>query len=122
MRETLYCSFVIAMVFIAGCTSEDESGYPKNSKWIGDDSEIPAADSLFYLESRAPLFRKQFFVADSIESARLVITSAGYYNPFLNGEKIGNVILDPAWTDFSKRIYFREYDILNLLTAGENCI
>jgi alpha-L-rhamnosidase len=31
-------------------------------------------------------------------------------------------MFEPAWTDFSKRIYFSEYDITSLLQSGNNCL
>lgn len=30
--------------------------------------------------------------------------------------------MDPAWTDFSKRIYYSEYEVTALLRKGENCL
>ncbi|HZH71809.1 MAG TPA: family 78 glycoside hydrolase catalytic domain, partial [Mariniphaga sp.] len=90
--------------------------------WIGDGKPIPQHDSLFYLDDRAPLFRKEFDVTDNLKSAKLFITAAGYYYALLNGERVGQNMLDPAWTDFSKRIYYTEYDILDMLVPGNNCI
>ncbi|MDX1284020.1 MAG: family 78 glycoside hydrolase catalytic domain, partial [Draconibacterium sp.] len=39
-----------------------------------------------------------------------------------NGKPVQNNVLDPAWTDFSKRIYYSEYDISSMLINGNNCI
>ncbi|MCK0156468.1 glycoside hydrolase family 78 protein [Cellulophaga sp. F20128] len=94
----------------------------EDAKWITYDRKLPETDSLFYLTHPAPLFRKEFTPKSSISSARLLITSAGYYQATINGEPIGKNILDPAWTNFSKRIYFSEYDITAQITKNANCL
>jgi alpha-L-rhamnosidase len=31
-------------------------------------------------------------------------------------------VLDPAWTDYTKKIYYSEYDVTSLIKNGENCL
>ncbi|WP_340112578.1 family 78 glycoside hydrolase catalytic domain [Maribellus mangrovi] len=90
--------------------------------WITDTRELPKKDSLFYLDRPTPLFRKEFVLGDEIKSATLFITAAGYYKATINGQKIGKSVLDPAWTDYSKRIYYSEYDVTSSLIKGTNCL
>lgn len=97
-------------------------GITDNAQWITDTRELPTSDSLFYLDYPAPLFRKDFILKDKIEKATLFITAAGYYKATINGEPVGKNELDPGWTDFSKRIYYSEYDITSLLNKSENCL
>ncbi|MGB2435762.1 MAG: family 78 glycoside hydrolase catalytic domain, partial [Flavobacteriaceae bacterium] len=40
----------------------------------------------------------------------------------INTLELENNILDPTWTDYSKRIYYKEYDITQQLTRGINCL
>ena len=94
----------------------------KDAKWLTYDRELPKSDSLFYLARPAPIFRKEFESKDAVAEARLNITSAGYYKGTINGEAIGKNILDPAWTDYSKRIYYTEYDITKQIKEGVNCL
>lgn len=100
------------------------SGFGKTDKaqWITDNRELSASDSLFYLDYPAPLFRKDFSLKSKIEKATLFITAAGYYKASLNGAPIGKNVLDPAWTDYSKRIYYTEYDVTTAITKGANCL
>ena len=70
----------------------------------------------------SPLFRKEFVVNKKIRSASLYICGLGYYEAFLNGARIGNHVLDPAWTNFEKRSLYVTYDITSLLLRGENAI
>ena len=97
-------------------------GANNNALWIEDERELPASDSLFYLDHPSPFFRKEFNSDNAIEHAKLRITAAGYYNATINGKRIGKNVLDPAWTDFSKRIYYSEYDLTSLINDGDNCL
>jgi alpha-L-rhamnosidase len=107
---------------LSGCNP----GMPQNdfgdARWIGVPEHQFSNDSLLFGKNPAPLLRKEFSAADEIISATLYITAAGYYNAFLNGEKIGKNYLDPAWTDYSKRIYYTSYDVTPRIRRGDNCI
>ena len=92
------------------------------AKWLEEDRPLPTSDSLFYDPRPAPIFRKEFQVTAEVDSAILYITAAGYYKATVNGDTIGENVLDPAWTDYTKRIYFTEYDVSNHLKTGENSI
>ena len=93
-----------------------------NAQWLSDIRALPEYDSLFYLDHPAPLFRREFKPEHPIEIAKLYITAAGYYNASINGEPIGKNVLDPAWTDFSKRVFYTEYDLTSMITEGDNCL
>lgn len=117
----------ICVLAICSCQSDRESvalslGVDDHAFWIEDGIALPESDSLFYLEHPAPLFRKTFKTDKAIKSASLSITAAGYYKASINGNGIEKNVLDPAWTDFSKRIYYTEYDVTSLLQEGDNCL
>jgi alpha-L-rhamnosidase len=93
-----------------------------NASWISTQEELPGIDSLLYEEHPSPIFRKEFTAEKDIRSATLYITSAGYYRATLNGDRIGKNYLDPAWTNFEKRVYYSEYDLTSEVQEGINCI
>jgi len=103
-------------------TENVKFGTDDSAQWITYARELPVSDSLFYLDNPAPLFRKEFATDNEVEKAKLFITAAGYYKASINGAPVGKNELDPAWTDFSKRVYFSEYDVTLLLNDGENCL
>lgn len=119
---------IVVCLFSVACTrsknSVEELPFYNNTKahWITDDMELPGNDSLFYLDNPAPVFRKEFEAKKLIDSAKLIITAAGYYKATINGKAVGKNELDPAWTDFSKRIYYSEYDVTSLINKGVNCL
>jgi alpha-L-rhamnosidase len=94
----------------------------QQAHWITDGREWPVADSLMYGEFPAPLFRKDFSVKENLKSATLYITAAGYYSASINGKPIGENYLDPAWTNYSKRVYYSEFTITSDMKTGKNCI
>jgi len=115
-------------VFLSTCQSNQEKTQrnvftePTKAEWITDSRPLPEYDSLFYSDQPAPLFRKEFIAGNNLNSAKLYITAAGYYKVSVNGKTIEDNVLDPAWTDFSKTIYYQEYDVTSLLSEGENCL
>ncbi len=98
--------------------------FPKDwqGRWISDGQPLPEKDEAFYLEDPAPLFRKAFHVEKKITRARLYITGLGYYEVRLNGTRVGDLVLDPGWTDYNDRIYYSTYDVSGLLKEGENAL
>jgi alpha-L-rhamnosidase len=71
---------------------------------------------------QSPLFRKEFSVTKKVKSASLYICGLGYYEAFLNGEKVGDHVLDPAWTNFEQRSFYVTYDVTSQVKEGGNAI
>ncbi len=117
------------LLMIGGCIciswreKDPKSENLDQNKWISNCSSVLTDDASMYANHPAPLFRREFVVdAAKIRKATLYITAAGYYKATLNGERIGDIYLDPAWTTFSKRIYYTEYDLTASLKKGANCL
>ena len=66
------------------------------------------------------LLRKEFSADKKIKKSRVYISGLGYYELYINGDKIGNHVLDPAWTDFDQKIYYSVYDVKESLKKGKN--
>jgi len=69
-----------------------------------------------------PHLRRKFMVHKPVASARLYVTALGLYEARLNGTRIGDAVLTPGWTDYSKRIPYQTYDVADLLRQGENVL
>ncbi len=75
------------------------------------------------IASEASLLRKDFKLTAAIQSARLTVTALGAYRAFLNGKPVASQnLLDPGFTDFSKRVLYQTYDVTSMLTRGDNTI
>lgn len=73
-------------------------------------------------ETTGPLLRKAFTLSKPVKKARLYISGIGYYEARLNGQKVGDYVLDPGWTDYDKTILYSTFDITHLLRIEENTI
>jgi alpha-L-rhamnosidase len=72
----------------------------------------------------ASLFRHTFKAQDSkkVVKAKLHSTAAGYYEVYLNGQRVSDRIMDPGQTDFDKRILYNTDEVSNFLLPGNNTI
>jgi alpha-L-rhamnosidase len=72
--------------------------------------------------AEAPLFRKTFTIGKKVARARVYISGLGYYELHINGRKVGDRVLDPAWTDYGKRVLYAAYAVEEYLKQGSNVI
>ncbi|MBQ6087810.1 MAG: family 78 glycoside hydrolase catalytic domain [Bacteroidales bacterium] len=70
----------------------------------------------------APYFRKEFKVEKKVASARAYIASAGLNVLYINGKKIGDRVLDPAFTRFDERILYTTWDVTPAIRKGVNAL
>lgn len=68
----------------------------------------------------ARYLRKEFTLDDDIEKATLYISGLGLYEAYLNGEKVGDQVLAPTPTDYSKTVPYNTFDVTDYLNKGEN--
>ena len=66
----------------------------------------------------APLFRNAFNVDRKVKRARAYICGLGYYELYLNGQKVGDHLLDPGYTRYDRRALYLTYDVTDLLKSG----
>lgn len=97
-----------------GLLSDDEW----SAEWI---SAIAPPDSM-PPPRPTPMFRETFTTDRSIERARLYISGLGYYEAYLNGDKIGDHVLDPMLTHYDERVKYETYDVTDQLQSGANAL
>ena len=93
-----------------------EMGLLSQSDWKAKWIEMEG-DTLRY--SPSPHFRKEFRVGKKIASARVYVTSHGFYELHLNGKKVGDQVLTPGWTSYGKRLQYQVYDVTDMLQYRE---
>ncbi len=82
------------------------------AKWIARTNDEPR---------RSVYMRNDFSTSDNeIVKARVYVTGLGNYVLYINGERVGEDLLTPGWTDFRKRLEYQVYDVTGLLKSGEN--
>jgi len=66
--------------------------------------------------------RHNFDVSRPVKSARLYATALGVYEMFLNGQRVGEDVLTPGWTDYRQRVKYQTYDVTAQVKNGRNAI
>jgi alpha-L-rhamnosidase len=69
-----------------------------------------------------PLFAKEFTVGGPVARARLYATGLGVYEARLNGARVGDAVLEPANTDYRRRVQYATYDVTHQLRPGANVL
>ena len=78
----------------------------KEASWISLKEAAPTT---------VPVFRRQFPCEKPVRSAILEVTCDGVYEAVLNGKRVGEFILAPGWTEYSKRLQVQSYDVKEML-------
>ena len=121
-----------------GLLSKDEW----QGKWIG--APWQGEESYDMMKSKdvapAPLLRKEFSVSKKIKEARFYGTGLGYFELYINGERVGEDYLSPNQTNYTTRpelntrdivvedpfeeylVMYLTHEVENLLVEGENAV
>ncbi len=68
----------------------------------------------------APLYRKEFNATKEIAKATAYVCGIGYHELYINGQKAGDHVLDPGWTNYKRTVLYVTHDITGKLKKGEN--
>ncbi len=91
-----------------------EMGVLSTDDWEGE--WISAPESIVW----GPLFRTEFDVDGTLESARAYVCGLGCCELYINGSKVGDSVFDPSQTDYEHRAFYVCHDITALLKPGRN--
>ncbi|MHC4178857.1 MAG: family 78 glycoside hydrolase catalytic domain, partial [Planctomycetota bacterium] len=72
--------------------------------------------------SASPLLRNEFTVTKDVRRARVYISGIGFSELYLNGRKVSDRVLDPAATDYDKRVLYVTHDVTGRLRKGRNAL
>lgn len=68
------------------------------------------------------MLRKEFELRGRVKRAVVSVTGLGLYELRVNGRKVGDQLLAPEWTRYSKRIQYQTYDVTKMLNSGNNAV
>ena len=94
-----------------------EMGLLSQDDWMAEWIGHPASAT-----DRALYFRREFNLSDPWDSARVYVAGLGYHELYVNDRKVGDHVLDTAWTAYDKRILYVTHDVGHLLKPGANMI
>ena len=117
----LLASAIFALALAAAGPASAATATPGwAADWIGPDD--PATPPALGQQAPDPLLRKEFPVHAQVASAQLRIVGLGYYVAWIDGRRVGDQILDPGPTQYSKTTVYRSFDVTKLLRDGRNAI
>jgi alpha-L-rhamnosidase len=73
-------------------------------------------------DAPAVLLRRQMMLGQRPVRATAYICGLGYYELYVNGQRVGDRLLDPAYSDYTKRVLYVTYDVSALVKSGENVL
>lgn len=94
--------------FSIGLLSESKwSGY-----WIGLEQLLPGEERGFHTRMTARYLRKEFQLRDKdIKRATAYVAGIGLHEFYVNGQRMGDGVLQPVPSDYRKTIYYNTYDV-----------
>lgn len=52
----------------------------------------------------------------------MLISGLGYHEPWINGQRVGDHVLDPSQTDYELRVFYIRHDVTDLVREGGNAL
>lgn len=71
---------------------------------------------------QSPLFRTEFELTKPVSRARAHFVGLGYGELYVNGENVGDDVLNPSWTQYDERVCYTTYEIDDVLVSGTNAV
>jgi alpha-L-rhamnosidase len=100
----------------------DDGDWPA-ARVVGDYGMEPWGKPKAASRRPLPIFRREFDAGEKpIEKAHLFVCGLGHFELFLNGEKVGNHVLDPGWTNYRKTCLYVPFDVSSMLRPGKNVV
>jgi len=86
-----------------------------SAKWVGD--KLPSVENV-----SATMLRREFKLSSKAKRAIVYASALGVYELHINGQRVGDQLLAPEFTDYNSRTQYQAYDVTELLRPGTNAI
>lgn len=88
-----------------------------SAQWIASPLSLPSSPG------PVPILRRTLDLpVGAVRRARLYASALGLYELRINGERVGDHVLAPDWTDYRKRVQYQAYDVTRMLHPGRNAL
>lgn len=94
----------------------------KSTRWIGYEKASPGDSISQYSRLSARYLRKEINLKKKVKSAKVYIMGMGLYELYINGNKIGDQVLAPVPTDYTKNVKYNVFDVTSQLQEGKNAL
>ncbi len=70
----------------------------------------------------SPYLRKKFTLSAPVRRAVLFASALGVYEARINGSRVGDALLSPEWTDYTRKVQYQGWDVTDMVREGENVL
>lgn len=93
-------------------------------RWVGSwiTADFALSPDIAQGARPSPLLRKAFDLGAAVRGARIYASSLGLYELYVNGQRVGDMLLTPGWTSYHHRVQYQTYDVTDLLRPGANVL
>lgn len=100
--------------FSTGLWPTDADSNPWKGKWIGKrESEVKPELPARYLSKKGAIASP---TQKTVTRAVAYIAGLGYNELYIAGERVGDHVLDPIYTEYEKRVAYNTFDVTDLIT------
>jgi alpha-L-rhamnosidase len=96
-----------------------QKDFRKNEIYSQPQPNAPQAGDANY---SSMLLRREFEVKPGLIRAVIQVSGLGHYELCMNGDKIGDYLLAPGWTNYRKTVLYDTYDVTRQIKTGKNAI
>jgi len=98
----------------------DDAGWKNAAVW--EQAKGPEEQPVLqpWIPDSVKVLWKSFDARSSVKSARLYATALGTYELYLNGDRVGDSVMAPGWTDYRERVLYQTYDVTEQVKSGAN--
>lgn len=90
----------------------------EKSAWISSGAHIVNFGNDY--PKNAFMFRRKLRLRDGGGRFLVYLAGLGFHELYVNGERVGDSYLEPAFSAYDKTVYYNVYDVSGLVRAGEN--
>jgi alpha-L-rhamnosidase len=69
-----------------------------------------------------PIFRKEVAIDRPVRRALVLVSGLGFHELHINGTRVGDHVLAPAWSNYRATVYYETHDVTSLVKQGANAI
>jgi hypothetical protein len=91
------------------------NGADWSAQWIIASTKLDSSMPL-------PLLRRAFDIAKPVRRADAYVCGVGFHEVHLNGQKVGDSVLEPGWTNYRESCRYCTYDVTKQIVQGRNAL
>jgi len=92
-----------------------------SARWIGWDGGDETGGSN-HRRLPARMLRREFKVSKEVRRATAYVCGLGFFDLHLNGQRVGDHLMDPALTGYDRRACYVTFDVTRVVHSGDNAV